>query len=295
MLTLITGASGGIGEALARELAARPSDLILVARSADKLQALADELARAHRITTHVVAVDLAQPGAAARVADAARAIGRVDVLVNNAGFATFGPFAASDLAVEIDEIRLNVETLTDLTKRMLPDLLAAKGRILNVASTAAFQPGPVMAVYYATKAYVLSFSEALAFELKPSGVRRDVFVPGADQDRLSSARAPGRRAAARRWTDGRGGGRTRRRERPLSRARGRRPGLHEPRRRVGRALLTAPRGVVGDQLAPPDTPVVTHDSRSRNPGTPEPRNHYFSTRCLAAICARRRRRASSA
>ncbi len=118
MLTLITGASGGIGEALARELAARPSDLILVARSADKLQALADELARAHRIKAHVVSADLAQPGAAARVADAARAIGRVDVLVNNAGFATFGPFAASDLAVEIDEIRLNVETLTDLTKR---------------------------------------------------------------------------------------------------------------------------------------------------------------------------------
>ena len=179
MLTLITGASGGIGEALARELAARPSDLILVARSADKLQALADELARAHRITAHVVAIDLAQPGAAARVAEAARAIGRVDVLVNNAGFATFGPFAASDLAVEIDEIRLNVETLTDLTKRMLPDLLAAKGRILNVASTAAFQPGPVMAVYYATKAYVLSFSEALAFELKPSGVGVTCLCPG--------------------------------------------------------------------------------------------------------------------
>ena len=179
MLTLITGASGGIGEALARELAARPSDLILVARSADKLQALADELARAHRIATHVVAVDLAQPGAAARVAEAARAIGRVDVLVNNAGFATFGPFAASDLAVEIDEIRLNVETLTDLTKRMLPDVLAAKGRILNVASTAAFQPGPVMAVYYATKAYVLSFSEALAFELKPSGVGVTCLCPG--------------------------------------------------------------------------------------------------------------------
>jgi short-subunit dehydrogenase len=179
MLTLITGASGGIGEALARELAARPSDLILIARSADKLQVLADELARAHRIRTHVVTVDLAQPGAAARVADAARAIGRVDVLVNNAGFATFGPFAASDLAVEIDEIRLNVETLTDLTKRMLPDLLAAKGRILNVASTAAFQPGPMMAVYYATKAYVLSFSEALAFELKPSGVGVTCLCPG--------------------------------------------------------------------------------------------------------------------
>src|SRR5689334_24444035 len=148
MLTLVTGASGGIGEALTREFAARKSDLILVARSADRLKALADELARAHGIKAHVVPLDLAQPGAAGRVADAARAIGRLDVLVNNAGFATFGPFATSDLAVETDEIRLNVETLTELTKRVLPDLLAARGKILNVASTAAFQPGPVMAVY---------------------------------------------------------------------------------------------------------------------------------------------------
>jgi hypothetical protein len=179
MLTLVTGASGGIGEALAREIAARPSDLILVARSADKLQALADELARARRVKTHVVAIDLAQPGAAARVVEAARAIGRVDVLVNNAGFATFGPFATSNPREEIDEIRLNVETLTDLTKQLLPDLIAAKGRILNVASTAAFQPGPMMAVYYATKAYVLSFSEALAYELRSSGVHVTCLCPG--------------------------------------------------------------------------------------------------------------------
>ena len=179
MLTLITGASGGIGEALAREFAARKSDLILIARSERKLQALAGELTRAHGIKAQVVPLDLAQPGAAGRVADAAGAIGRIDVLVNNAGFATFGPFATSDLAVEMDEIRLNVETLTELTKRVLPDVLAAKGKILNVASTAAFQPGPVMAVYYATKAYVLSFSEALAFELKSSGVQVTCLCPG--------------------------------------------------------------------------------------------------------------------
>src|SRR5262245_57726355 len=179
MLTLITGASGGIGEALAREFAARRSDLILVARSADKLETLANELARAHGITAHVVPLDLAQPGAAARVADAARAFGRIDVLVNRAGVGTVGPFVSSDLAVERDEIRLNVETLTELTKRVLPDVLAAKGKILNVASTAAFQPGPMMAVYYATKAYVLSFSEALAEELAPAGVTVTALCPG--------------------------------------------------------------------------------------------------------------------
>ena len=179
MLTLITGASGGIGEALARELASRKSDLILVARSADKLRALGGELTRAHGVKAHAVAIDLAQPGAAARVVEAARAIGRIDVLVNNAGFATFGPFASSDLKVELEEIRLNVETLTELTKLALPDVVAARGKILNVASTAAFQPGPVMAVYYATKAYVLSFSEALAYELKPSGVQVTCLCPG--------------------------------------------------------------------------------------------------------------------
>ncbi|HUL71819.1 MAG TPA: SDR family oxidoreductase [Vicinamibacterales bacterium] len=179
MLTVVTGASGGIGEAIARELARRKSDLVLVARSADKLRRLADELARTQGVQTHIVAADLAAPGSAARVVDQLRAIGRVDVLVNNAGFATFGPFADTDLATEIDEIRLNVETLTELTKRLLPDLLAAKGKILNVASTAAFQPGPLMAVYYATKAYVLSFSEALWEELRGSGVTVTCLCPG--------------------------------------------------------------------------------------------------------------------
>jgi hypothetical protein len=179
MLTLITGASGGIGEAIAREFAARRSDLILVARSADKLEALARELAGASGIAAHPIAMDLAQPAAAARLVDQARAFGRINVLVNNAGFATFGPFANTDLAAEIDEIRLNVETLTELTKRLLPDLLATKGRILNVASTAAFQPGPVMAVYYATKAYVLSFSQALGYELAASGVQVTCLCPG--------------------------------------------------------------------------------------------------------------------
>ncbi|MFI5178793.1 MAG: SDR family NAD(P)-dependent oxidoreductase [Vicinamibacterales bacterium] len=179
MITLITGASSGIGEALAHEFARRRSDLVLVARSGDKLRTLADALTRAHGVKAHVVVADLAAPGSAARVVDHVRAIGRVDVLVNNAGFATFGPFVDTDLPTEIDEIRLNVETLTELTKRLLPDVLAARGKILNVASTAAFQPGPLMAVYYATKAYVLSFSEALGEELRGSGVTVTCLCPG--------------------------------------------------------------------------------------------------------------------
>ena len=179
MRTLITGASGGIGEAIAREFARRKSDVLLVARSAEKLRVLADELGHTHGVKTHVIVADLAAPGAAARVADEAHAGGRVDVLVNNAGFATFGPFADTDLRTELDEIRVNVEALTELTKRLLPDLLAGHGKILNVASTAAFQPGPLMAVYYATKAYVLSFSEALAEELRGSGVTVTCLCPG--------------------------------------------------------------------------------------------------------------------
>lgn len=178
-LALITGASSGIGDALAREFARRRYDVVLVARSADKLRALADELSRTHGIKATVIAADLTSPAATIRVVEATRAVGPLDVLVNNAGFATFGPFADSKLDVEIEEIRLNVEALTDLTRRFLPEIVASKGYILNVASTAAFQPGPVMAVYYATKAYVLSFSEALWYELRPKGVHVTCLCPG--------------------------------------------------------------------------------------------------------------------
>ncbi len=179
MLALITGASSGIGDALARELAQRKCDVVLVARSAGKLRALADELTRTHGVKATVIAADLTAPGATTYVAEATRAVGRLDVLVNNAGFATFGLFAENKLDEEIEEIRLNVEALTDLTKRFLPEIIAARGRILNVASTAAFQPGPMMAVYYATKAYVLSFSEALWYELRPRGVSVTCLCPG--------------------------------------------------------------------------------------------------------------------
>jgi len=194
MTALITGASGGIGEAISRELARRKIDLVLVARSGDKLEQLAADVRRDLGVKAHAIAADLTAPGAAADVlARANQAAGRIDILVNNAGFATFGPFKHSDLKSEIEMIRLNVEVLTELTRRALPDLLAARGRILNVASTAAFQPGPLMAAYYATKAYVLSFSEALAEELASDGVTVTALCPGPTRTGFQSRAGMGR------------------------------------------------------------------------------------------------------
>ena len=178
---LVTGASGGIGWELARAFAAGGYDLVLVARSGGKLEELAGELRDRHGAAVRVLAKDLTAAGAPDEIFQELESAGvAVDALVNNAGFATFGPFAETDLESEIEEIRLNVETPTHLTKRFLPGMLARRrGGVLNVASTAAFQPGPLMAVYYATKAYVLSFSEALAEELRGSGVTVTALCPG--------------------------------------------------------------------------------------------------------------------
>ncbi len=212
---LITGASGGIGEALARELARRKFDVVLAARSADKLTDLAAELEREHSIRATVLVSDLTAPGAVAELVNRVHAtVGRLDILVNNAGFALHGAFRDTELAVEIDMIRLNVEVLTELTKRLLPDLVATRGKILNLGSTAAFQPGPMMAVYYATKAYVLSFSEALASELAGSGVTVTCLCPGPTKSgfqarahlegaRLVSVGLMSAEAVARRGVDG--------------------------------------------------------------------------------------------
>src|ERR1035438_7015579 len=179
---LVTGASSGIGLELARIFAREGYNLVLVARSADKLRLLASEVEKAHGTRSLILATDLAEPGAAAYVLDqTARAQIVVDILVNNAGFGQYGLFADNDLEECMRQIQLNVTTVTHLTRLYLSGVIRrTSGRILNVASTAAFQPGPLMAVYFATKAYVLHLSEALANELKGTGVTVTCLCPGA-------------------------------------------------------------------------------------------------------------------
>ena len=172
--TLVTGASAGIGAELARLFAARGAEVILVARRAERLAALAAELGPRAR----VIVADLADPAAPARLF---AETGGIDVLVNNAGFGAAGRVAEIACERQLDMIQVNVAALTALTRLYLPAMLARRGgRVLNVASTAAFQPGPGLAVYCATKAYVLSFSEALHAELAGTGVTVTCLCPGA-------------------------------------------------------------------------------------------------------------------
>ena len=178
---LITGASSGIGLELAKLFARDGYDLVLVARRREKLEALGKDLARQHQIRFRAISADLADPAAPAEIVRqlTSEAV-PVDVVVNNAGFGELGIFAEMDLETIRGMIQVNVTALTVLTKLLLPGMLARRrGRILNVASTAGFAPGPLMAVYYATKAYVISFSEALAEELRGSGVSVTVLCPG--------------------------------------------------------------------------------------------------------------------
>lgn len=178
---LVTGASSGIGYDLARILAADRHDLVLVARSADRLRALADELAARHGIRALALPADLSDPAAPTAIMSALgeRAVS-IDILINNAGFGTYGPFASSDPARELAMLQVNIVSLVHLTRLVLPGMLERRaGRVLNVASTAAFQPGPLMAGYYASKAFVLHFSEALANELRGSGVTVTALCPG--------------------------------------------------------------------------------------------------------------------
>lgn len=177
---LITGASGGIGLDLAREFARHGYNLILAARNVDRLQEIAAEL-RDTGVRVEVIARDLANAQAAAGLLREIRERGLVvNILVNNAGFGLHGKFAELAVAEQVGMIQLNVTTLVALTRLLLPGMLERKhGRILNVASTAAFQPGPFMAVYYASKSFVLSFSEALAEELRGSGVTVTALCPG--------------------------------------------------------------------------------------------------------------------
>jgi short-subunit dehydrogenase len=173
---LITGASSGIGRALAQQFAAHGYDLILVSRNSQAR----DEVARSVSTRVHHLSADLSSPHAAAAVVEAARQLGPIDVVVNNAGFGLRGDFAELPLERQLEMIHLNVVALTELTRLLLPDMLARRrGGVLNVASTAAFQPGPLMAVYYATKAYVLSFTEAIAEEVSGSGLKVSCLCPG--------------------------------------------------------------------------------------------------------------------
>jgi hypothetical protein len=181
MTALVTGASGGIGEELARLFAADGHDLVLVARSRDRLARLSEELAGKHGVAARVLAADLARPEAPREIFEELAAGGvSVDALVNNAGFGSYGLFAETDLKSELDLLRVNVVALTHLSKLFLPGMIARRrGYVMQVASTAAFQPGPLMAVYYASKAYVLSFSEALSNECEGTGVVVSALCPG--------------------------------------------------------------------------------------------------------------------
>ncbi|MGA8796784.1 MAG: SDR family oxidoreductase [Candidatus Cybelea sp.] len=175
---VVTGASGGLGLEFARLLAADRYDLVLIARSGEKLEAIAAELRDRHGVSVEALAMDLSRPSAAAAVL--AR-VAECDVLINNAGFATNGRF--DEIADERirEEVILDVLTVTELTRAYLPGMRArGAGRILNVASTAGFLPGPFMAVYYAAKAYVISFSQAVAEESRGTGVTVTCLCPGA-------------------------------------------------------------------------------------------------------------------
>ena len=178
---LITGASSGIGLELAKLFARDGHDLVLVARREAQLQHLAAELAKRHDVRATVIAADLADPSAPAEIARrVAAAALDVRFLVNNAGYGLTGEFTRTDVTTERRMIQVNITALTHLTKLFLPRMVAERqGAILNVASIAGFVPGPLMAVYYATKAYVISLSEALAEETRTSGVTVTVLCPG--------------------------------------------------------------------------------------------------------------------
>ena len=178
---LVTGASSGIGLELARLLARDGYHVALLARRAEALREICRELELRMGATSTAIDADLSDPGAPPEIFRRLVAEGlEPDVLVNNAGFGSYGPFAEADPVRELAMLQVNVTALTHLTRLLLPGMLRRKrGAILNVASTAAFQPGPLMAVYYATKAYVLSLSEALANELEGSGVSVTVLCPG--------------------------------------------------------------------------------------------------------------------
>lgn len=182
-LALVTGASSGIGADLARELARNGHDLVLTARRVEPMRALAAELSALGAAST-VITADLSKPGAAAALAADISSRGLVlDVLINNAGLGAGGPFHESDPVRVSEMLYVNIVALTELTRALLPGMVArGRGRVMFVASTAGFQPGPSMAVYSASKAYVLSLGEAISYELRGTGVTLTTLCPGATQ-----------------------------------------------------------------------------------------------------------------
>lgn len=197
--TLITGASSGIGAAFARRLAGQGRNVLLVARSEDKLITLCNELGRMNSIRAQHIALDLSKPESPALLFDEVQKLGlTVDMLINNAGFGAFGDFARVDLERQLNMIDLNIKAVVDLTYRFLPAMRERKqGTIINVASTAGFQPVPFMTTYAATKAFVLSFSEALWEENRTYGVTVMGLCPGVTETNFFEA-ARGQKPPAR-------------------------------------------------------------------------------------------------
>jgi short-subunit dehydrogenase len=180
-VALITGASMGLGAEFARLLASEGYDLVLTARGAERMATLKKEVENLHGVTAHVLVADLTDPRAPVAIHDHLQDAGiEIDVLVNNAGFGMHGKFHETDLQTELDMVQVNVVALMHLTKLFARDMVRRRrGRIVNVASTAAFQPGPLQSVYYATKAFVLHFSEAVGNELRGTGVTVTALCPG--------------------------------------------------------------------------------------------------------------------
>jgi hypothetical protein len=177
---LITGASTGIGFELANLFAQDKWDLVLLARHRPQLMQVSEQLGHTYGVHTQIVVADLSHPRVPEEVVMQLNETGtKVACLVNNAGFGAYGDFDEVPLETQMSMIQTNVASLVELTHRLLPHIITVRGRILNVSSTAAFQPGPHMAVYYATKAFVLSFSEAIAEELEPKGVHVSTLCPG--------------------------------------------------------------------------------------------------------------------
>jgi short-subunit dehydrogenase len=178
---LITGASSGIGRELALEHAARGGNMVLVARRMAELQELKAHIEGTHTVQVVIIAKDLSRPHAAREIYEEVQSMNlHVDILMNNAGFGALGEFARADVQTSLNMIHVNITALVELTRLFVDDMIKRRtGRILNVASTAAFQPGPLMAIYYATKSFVVSFSEALRYELRNTGVTVTTLCPG--------------------------------------------------------------------------------------------------------------------